>query len=79
MIIKRSAYLSVCIALLAVSSGCGDSGSDNGQPAVTAITADPFVAVVQSTVSSSPNNTEPVATDAIVTTSPQNTEPDPVI
>ena len=77
MTIKRSAYLCGCIALLAISSGCG--GSDNGQPTVTAITADAFVAVVQSTVSSSPNNTEPVATDAIVTTSPQNTEPDPVI
>ena len=79
MTIKRSVYLSVCIALLAVSSGCGGSGSDNGQPAATAITADAFVAVVQSTLSSSPDNTDPVATDAIVTTSPQNTEPDPVI
>ena len=78
MTIQRCAVLSAVALTLVAFSGC--SSNDNGQSTtVTAISADAFVAVVQSTVSSSPNNTEPVAIDGIVATSPQTTEPIPSI
>ena len=76
MTIKRCTAVSTCTLLLAAFSGCG---SGSGQSPATENTADAFISVVQSTVSSSPDNTEPVATDAIVVTSPQTTEAIPVI
>ena len=78
MTIQRCAVLSAIALSLVALSGCGSN--DNGQPTqVTPISADAFVTVVQSTVSSSPNNTEPVATDGIAATSPQTSEPIPLI
>ena len=74
---KRNAVLSACALSLTAISGCGST--DNGQTSpVTAIVADAFVVVVQTTVSSSPDNSEPVATDGIAATSPETTEAIPV-
>jgi hypothetical protein len=57
------------LSVVACGGGHNDNAVDNGPK------PDAFVAAVQLVVSSSPDDTEPVSTDALVATSPESTEP----
>jgi hypothetical protein len=75
----------VCISLLALLGACG--GSNHEAVAVVAppapVTPAPLPDAYFSTVSgfagAAPDNTEPLAVDAIVSTTPEDSEPAPVI
>lgn len=77
--------LALTAALALALSACGGSSHTESSPpqpptspAPPVSMVDAFFAAVRSLIASSPDDTEPVAIDAVAVTIPENSEPEPV-